>query len=66
MSPDSQLPVSCPHCQNDLARLTVRSLTILTVTCANCGHTWAVELATMPELVRDAAQVIEHERNRTH
>jgi Zn ribbon nucleic-acid-binding protein len=60
------LPVVCPHCQHDLAKLTVRSLTILTVTCARCGYTWSSELATMPEPVRVAAQIIALERDMQH
>ena len=55
-SNDATLPLACPHCQHDLAVLTIRSLTILTVTCANCGYMWAVELASMPEHVRAAVQ----------
>ena len=66
MSSDSYLPVSCPHCQHTLATLKVRAQTILTVTCANCGYTWDVELTTMPEPVRAAAQILALERDTTH
>ena len=56
-SNDSILPITCPHCQHELARLTICSLSILTVTCANCAYLWAVELASIPEPVRAAAQI---------
>ena len=66
MTSDSQLSVSCPHCQHTLATLAVQSQTVLMVTCAKCGYTWCVELATMPEPVRAAAQIVALERDVTH
>lgn len=66
MPSHGHLPVSCPHCQDTLARLMVRNQTILTVTCANCGYSWVVELATMPEPVRAAEQILALERDATH
>jgi len=44
----------------------VRDHTVLTVTCAKCGYSWVVELATMPEPVRAAEQILALERDTTH
>ena len=63
---DVSLAVPCPHCQHELAKLTVRSATILTVTCARCGYMWAVELTSVPEPVQAAAENIGMERDRPH
>jgi hypothetical protein len=51
------LALPCQRCQHGEARLFVRSKSILTVTCTKCGHTWAVEIAALPEHVRAVAQL---------
>jgi len=65
-NPGLSLAMTCPHCQHDLARLTVRSVTILTVTCGRCGYMWAVELTSMPEPERMAAEAVALERDTRH
>ena len=42
------LPIQCPKCQHEGCVLLVRSLTVMTCTCAKCGHAWATELASLP------------------
>jgi len=51
------IPLTCPHCQHDAARLTVSSQTILTVTCIHCAYTWAEERDSLPGPLRVAAQI---------
>jgi hypothetical protein len=46
------LPLSCPKCGHDGARLQIASATVLTVKCAECEHTWSVESSTLPPDVR--------------
>jgi ribosomal protein S27E len=46
------LPLRCPRCDHDRARLSVNSYTILTVICPNCSHTWSAEMAVLPDSVR--------------
>jgi uncharacterized metal-binding protein (TIGR02443 family) len=60
--PHSAIPLKCPQCRHEEATLAVRSQTILTVRCAQCGYTWAMELANIPEQVRTAAQIAALER----
>ena len=42
------LPIPCPKCHHDGSRLVVRSLTVMSLTCANCGHFWATDLESLP------------------
>ena len=46
------LPVRCPKCHNEGATVVVSSYTVVTVVCTGCSHTWAVELAALPESLR--------------
>jgi hypothetical protein len=45
---NSPLPIQCPKCQHNGSRLVVRSLTVMSLTCANCGHFWATDLESLP------------------
>ena len=42
------LPITCPKCQHVGSILRVRSTTVMMLTCASCGHTWATEMASLP------------------
>jgi hypothetical protein len=33
--------------------LIVKSVTVMTLTCASCGHTWATDLPSLPPEIRD-------------
>jgi hypothetical protein len=45
------LPIECPKCQYGHSKLVVKSLTIMMVKCANCGHSWATTLdALQPDI----------------
>jgi transcription elongation factor Elf1 len=46
--PDSLLRIQCPHCDHDQVRLFIRSLTVLTVKCLQCGRPWSIEVAALP------------------
>jgi transcription elongation factor Elf1 len=54
------LPISCPKCHHNGSTLVVKSITVMTVKCANCRHTWATDLPSLsPEIqetVRAALQ----------
>jgi DNA-directed RNA polymerase subunit M/transcription elongation factor TFIIS len=47
------LPIPCPKCQHVGSRLRVASLTVMMVTCARCGHTWATEYKSLPEDIQE-------------
>ena len=49
----TNLPLSCPKCSHDGARLQIASATVLTVKCAECQHTWSVDSSTLPPDVRE-------------
>jgi transcription elongation factor Elf1 len=49
---ESVLPIQCPHCEHELAKLFVNSYSVVTVTCVSCGHTWSIELAALPKNVQ--------------
>lgn len=49
---DSTLPLHCPKCDHDGAKLSVSSHTILTVECLACGHAWSAEISALPEQLR--------------
>ena len=42
------LPIECPKCHHARSLLVVKSITVMTVTCADCGHIWATELNVLP------------------
>jgi transcription elongation factor Elf1 len=46
------LPITCPKCGHEGCVVIVRSLTIMTCACANCRHTWATDMAVLPEDVQ--------------
>ena len=47
------LPIQCPRCQHNGSRLVVKSLTVMSVTCANCGHFWATDLESLPPEIQE-------------
>jgi uncharacterized Zn finger protein len=42
------LPIQCPKCQHDGSMLVIKSYTVMTLTCASCGHFWASDLLSLP------------------
>ena len=46
------LPIQCPKCHYDGCLLVVKSLTVMTVTCVSCRHTWATDLGSLPQDVQ--------------
>jgi hypothetical protein len=52
MSNTATLPLDCPKCYGAQANLLVSSYTVLTVQCVLCLHTWAAEIASLPDSVR--------------
>jgi Zn ribbon nucleic-acid-binding protein len=56
------VPVQCPSCHQQGARLLAHSDTVLTVACLQCGHQWAMPMADTPEGTRKILQVILLER----
>ena len=47
------LPLQCPHCRHDRARLHIRSATVLSVKCAGCRHEWSMDIDTLPSDMRE-------------
>jgi hypothetical protein len=50
--PPDTLPLQCPHCDHNTAKLFVNSYTVITVQCASCAYTWSVEITAIPEPLR--------------
>jgi Zn ribbon nucleic-acid-binding protein len=50
---DRPLPIQCPKCQHNGSKLVVRSLTVMSVTCAKCGHFWATDLESLPPEIQE-------------
>jgi transcription elongation factor Elf1 len=46
---DRHLPINCPKCRQVGCTLVVKGITIITVTCASCAHTWATRLDFLPD-----------------
>ena len=42
------LPIECPKCHHVGCALVVKSLTVITLTCANCRHFWATDFDWLP------------------
>ena len=47
------LPIPCPKCPHVGSRLRVAGLTVMMLTCASCGHTWATEYKSLPADVQE-------------
>jgi transcription elongation factor Elf1 len=54
---NAPLPIQCPECQHRGSTLVVKSLTVLTVTCASCRHTWATALEWLPEEIQEKVRI---------
>ena len=52
------LPITCPKCQHEGSTLVVKSLSIMTVACATCGHTWATEMDVLPPDIQAKVRVV--------
>jgi transcription elongation factor Elf1 len=50
---DFPLPIQCPKCQHVGSMLLIKSITVMTLKCDSCGHTWATDLASLPPDIRD-------------
>lgn len=47
LSTNQPLPIECLKCHHDGCLLVVTSMTVVTLTCASCRHTWATDIASM-------------------
>jgi Zn ribbon nucleic-acid-binding protein len=47
-----RLPLCCPKCGHEEAKLSMRSLSVVTVACVSCGHQWAEDVASLPDAAR--------------
>jgi uncharacterized Zn finger protein len=50
------LPIQCPKCQLVGSMLVVKSITVMTVRCAACGHTWATDLLSLAVEIQEKVQ----------
>jgi hypothetical protein len=55
---NNPLPIQCPKCQRDGCVLAVKSLTIMSCTCANCGHFWATQIDWLPADIQERVRAI--------
>ena len=49
---DRNLPIRCPKCHHNGCTLVVKSISVMTVTCAGCHHTWATDLDSLPSEIQ--------------
>jgi hypothetical protein len=49
---NATLPVNCPKCDQDAAKLCISSYTVIAVKCLSCAHTRAIEVAALPPHIR--------------
>jgi len=47
------LPLQCPHCHHDGARLHIRSASVLSVKCGECRHEWSMDVDSLPSHTRE-------------
>lgn len=52
------LPLQCPKCQHVGCTLLAKGITIITVTCASCAHTWATRLDFLPDDIQGTVSAI--------
>jgi hypothetical protein len=51
------LPILCPKCHHDRSKLVAESITVITVTCASCHHTWATDVSFLTPEIREKVHV---------
>lgn len=56
------LSIQCPQCQHIGCTLLVKAITIMTVTCASCGHAWATQIAWLPSDIQEKVRAIAQEQ----
>jgi hypothetical protein len=56
------LPIPCcPKCQHDGCVLAVKSFTIMSCTCAKCGHFWATQIDWLPlDIQKKVRRIVFH------
>ena len=54
--------IQCPKCQDVSGILVVHSLTVMTIKCANCAHTWAAELPNLPVEIQEKVHAVLKDR----
>jgi hypothetical protein len=55
---NNPLPIQCPKCQHDGSRLVVKSISVMTLTCAGCAHTWATRIDWLPADIQEKVHAI--------
>jgi hypothetical protein len=58
------LPLRCPRCGHDEAKLFLHSATVVTVKCGDCDHSWSVDIAALPDDVRPGVTLAPIQRER--
>jgi uncharacterized Zn finger protein len=53
------LLIECPSCHHRGCTLVVKSLTVMTVRCAECQHMWATRLDWLPLEIQDKVRALE-------
>jgi transcription elongation factor Elf1 len=43
----------CPRCQHQIGSIVVSSQSVMTLSCPECGHSWAVDLKAISPQLRD-------------
>ena len=59
--PEPLLPIQCPRCEHDQARLYVSSRSVVTVRCPRCDHTWSIEINDLPRDTQEALNDATHD-----
>lgn len=56
------LPIECPKCEHVGGVLVVKSITVMTVTCARCQYVWATDLPSLPPDIQEQVRAVDHQR----
>jgi hypothetical protein len=52
------LPIQCPKCHHHSSKLVVKSISVMTMTCASCDHTWATRLDWLPPDIQEKVRAL--------
>jgi transcription elongation factor Elf1 len=55
---DFPLPIQCPNCQHVGSMLLIKSLTVITLKCASCRHTWATDFDSLPAEIQQKVDAV--------
>ena len=59
----NRIPAPCPRCEHQTGSIVVSSQSVMTLSCPQCGHSWAVDLQGISSQLRGQLTAALRERD---